>query len=129
MRKNVLGWLDTTGATASWLCAVHCIVLPFTISLLPLAGLSFLLDETTERVFIGISTLVAALSLLPAYFRQHGKIRTLVLFASGISLVVASHLAFEDNLVVQIPFLVIGAILITIAHLINRRLCRACIAC
>jgi hypothetical protein len=88
-----------------------------------------LLDETTERVFIGISTVIAALSLLPAYFRQHGKIRTLVLFVLGIGLVVTSHLAFEDHLAVQIPFLLIGAILITMAHLINRCLCRACVAC
>jgi hypothetical protein len=53
MKKNISSWLDATGATASWLCAVHCIVLPFAVSLLPIVGLSFLLDEKTERIFIG----------------------------------------------------------------------------
>ena len=123
------GWLDLTGATVAWLCAVHCLALPFFISLLPILGLSFLLDETTERAIIGCSILLAALSLLPAYFRQHGKIRAIVLFAAGIGLIVWSHLAFEEKLTMQIPFLLVGAISITAAHFINRRLCRACARC
>jgi len=123
------GWLDLTGSAVSWLCIVHCIALPFFISLLPIVGLSFLLDETVERTIIGASILIAAASLLPAYFRQHGKIRTIVLFAAGISLIIASHLAFEDELWMQIPFLLAGAGLITAAHFINRRLCRNCAKC
>lgn len=123
------GWLDLTGTAVSWICLVHCLALPFFVSLLPLIGLSFLLDETVEQAIIGASVLIAAASLLPAYFRQHGKIRTIVLFAAGIGLIIASHLAFEDELTLQIPFLLAGAGLITAAHFINRRLCRACRRC
>ncbi len=123
------GWLDLTGSAVSWLCVVHCVALPFFISLLPIVGLSFLLDETVERTIIGASVLIAAASLLPAYFRQHGKIRTIVLFAAGIGLIIGSHTAFEDELAMQIPFLLAGAGLITAAHFINRRLCRACPKC
>lgn len=123
------GWLDLTGAAVSWACVIHCVALPFFISLLPLIGLSFLLDETVERTIIGVSILIAAASLLPAYFRQHGKIRTIILFAAGIGLIVAAHLAFDDELMMQVPFLLAGAGLITAAHFINRRLCRECAAC
>lgn len=126
---NERGWLDSAGAAASWLCAVHCLALPFTVTLLPIIGLSFLLEETTERVFIGVSITLAALSLLPAYFRQHGKIRAIAFFSAGIGLIVTSHLLFEESLILKAAFLVIGAVLISAAHLVNRRLCRECGTC
>ena len=122
-------WLDLIGSAVSWACVIHCLALPFFISLLPLVGLSFMLDESVEQAIISMSVLIAAASLLPAYFRQHGKIRTIVLFIAGISLIVLSHLAFEEELTLQIPFLLAGAGLITAAHLINRRLCRNCAKC
>lgn len=129
MIEKVGKWLDALGATISWACAVHCLALPFLISLLPLIGLSFLLDETTERVFIGISVVLAVLSLLPAYFREHGKLRSIFLAAAGIGLIVLTHLLFEDDLIFKLIFLLSGAILISVAHIINRRLCRACEVC
>ena len=49
------------------------------ITLLSLVGLSFLLEESTERIFIGISLALAALSLLPAYFRKHGKLQAIIM--------------------------------------------------
>ena len=122
-------WLDATGAAASWLCAIHCLVLPFFITLLPLVGLSFLLEESTERVFIGISAALAGLSLLPAYFREHGKLRSIVLAFAGIGLIALTHFTFEENLTAKFIFLLAGAILISAAHFINRRLCRACAVC
>ncbi len=122
-------WLDTLGATASWACAVHCLALPLFITLLPFVGLSFLLSETTERVFIGISVVIAVSSLLPAYFRQHGKLRPALLAIAGIGLIILTHLWFEENLTLKIIFLIAGALFLTAAHFFNRRLCRACEIC
>jgi hypothetical protein len=122
------GWLDLTGAAVSWVCVVHCLVMPFFISLAPLIGISFLVDESIEQSIIGISVLIAAISLLPAFFRQHGKIRAIVLFVFGISLIVVSHAAFEES-AMRIPVLLAGAVLISAAHLINRHLCRICAVC
>lgn len=129
MMTKIGKWLDAAGATASWACAIHCLALPFLISLLPLIGLSFLLSETTERVFIGISIVLAVISLLPAYFREHGKLRSIFLAAAGIGLIILTHLLFEEDLTVKIIFLLTGAILISAAHFLNRRLCRACEVC
>lgn len=123
------GWLDITGAAASWLCAIHCLVLPFFITLLPFAGLSFLLDETTERIFIGISATLAGLSLFPDYFKHHRKLRTVIFGVSGLGLIIATHLLFDENLTLKTAFLLSGAVLISAAHLINRRLCKDCAAC
>ena len=126
---NEKGILDYTGAAVSWVCAVHCLAMPLLLTILPLIGLSFLVDEMTEWILIGISATIALISLLPAYFTQHRKIRTILLFASGIGLVVLSHLVFEDELMWNIPLVLSGAILITAAHFINRRLCRDCENC
>ena len=121
--------LDKAGVAASWACAVHCLALPFLVGVLPLVGLSFLLEETTERVFIGISVVIAVFGLLPAYFREHGKLRSIFLAAAGIGLIVLTHFLFEENLTAKILFLIAGAGLISAAHLLNRRLCRECAFC
>ena len=126
---NSNGFWDKTGAAASWLCAIHCLAMPFIISFLPLLGISFLAHEGIEYVIIGISIVVALLSLLPAYFKQHRKIRTLFLFVSGICFIIFADRLFEEGFSGKIIFVLIGASLITSAHFINRRLCRSCQSC
>ena len=122
-------WLDKIGATASWLCAIHCLILPLFATLLPLAGLSFLVDETTERVLIGFSAILAGLSLVPAYFRKHRNPSPLLFALGGIGLIAITHLTFEENYLVKLILLISGAALITTAHLKNRALCRSCKVC
>ena len=129
MNEKIGKWLDAAGVTASWACAAHCLALPLLVGVLPLVGLSFLLDETTERVFIIVSILLAAMSLLPAYFREHGKLRSIFLAAAGIGLIVMTHFFLEESLAAKIVFLIAGAILLSAAHILNRRLCRECAAC
>jgi predicted membrane channel-forming protein YqfA (hemolysin III family) len=129
MNQKIGKWLDGAGVAASWLCAAHCLALPLFIGILPLVGLSFLLDEAAERVFIGISIGLAVVSLLPAYFREHKKAQAIFLAIAGIGLIVLTHFLFEENLTLKIIFLIGGAILISAGHLLNRRLCRDCKVC
>ncbi len=126
---NSNGLLDKTGAIVSWLCAVHCLAMPFIISILPLFGISILAHEGTEYIFIGLSVAVASVSLLPSYFKQHRKIRTLLLFISGICFVIFADLLFKESFFGKVIFVLIGAIFITLAHFINRRLCQNCQNC
>lgn len=129
MAEKIGKWLDRFGMAASWACAFHCLALPFLIGALPFVSLSFLLDETAEKLFILISVLLAAFSLLPAYFRDHGKLHSILLASAGIGLIVLTHFLFEDNLAAKIIFLLAGAVLLCLAHLLNRRMCRKCIVC
>ena len=126
---NEKGILDYTGATVSWICAIHCLAMPFIISVLPLIGLSFLADETTEWLIILGSLILALLSLVPAFLKKHGKYQTLLLFTVGFGFIGLSHLYFEDDLSWKLPFILCGAILITSAHLLNRHYCRTCKVC
>lgn len=120
---------DKTGAVFSWICAVHCLTLPFLTAVLPVIGLSFLANEFAEYALIGISVLIALFSLIPAYFNEHGKMRTLLLFAAGISFIFFADKLFEENFTGKIIFVFIGAGLITVSHIINRRLCQSCKKC
>jgi hypothetical protein len=126
---NVRGFWDKTGAAVSWVCAVHCLAIPLIVSSFPLLGLSFLAGEAVEYVFIGLSVVIAAVSLLPAYFKSHRKIRAVLLFTSGIGFMIFSDILFEDDLTGKIVFVSVGAICITLAHFINRHLCKTCRNC
>lgn len=126
---NSDGLLDKTGAAISWLCAAHCLAMPLLFSFLPLLGISFLMDEGVEYIIIGISVVIALISLLPAYFRQHHKLRTLFLFVSGICFVIFADILFEENLLWKLLFVLTGAVLITASHFINRKLCLDCRRC
>jgi drug/metabolite transporter superfamily protein YnfA len=123
------GGLDKTGVAVSWICAVHCLMTPILLVSLPLIGLGFLASEQTEYFFIGLSVAIGGAVLLPAFFRRHRKIRTLLLFAAGIFLVISADTLFEESAVGKAVAAVGGAICITTAHLINRRLCLTCPDC
>ena len=44
--------VDNSGACLSLACAVHCIVMPLLVTILPLIGLGFLAKERAELIFI-----------------------------------------------------------------------------
>lgn len=129
IKFNSSGIMDKTGAAISWICAVHCLATPFVVSFLPLLGLSFVAGEGFEYVFIAISITVGLVSLLPAYFTQHRKFRTLLFFTSGTCLIVFADILFDDSFFGKLTFVFAGAGLITYSHLTNRRLCLGCRSC
>lgn len=119
----VNGFWDRTGATVSWLCAIHCILTPLLFSVAPVLGISFLANEGVEYSLIGLSIFVATLSLFPAYRRIHRRIDAILLFIGGISFVIAADILFEESPLGNAVFVVVGAGQITLAHYWNHRLC------
>ncbi len=126
---NSNGFMDKTGAAVSWICAVHCLAMPFLVSVLPLFGLGFLAGEGFEYIFIGISVCIASISILSDFFRFHRNINTMLLFTGGIGLVISADRIFEETGAGKIIFVIFGAGFITAAHLLNRYLCRKCEKC
>ncbi|HEX6614346.1 MAG TPA: MerC domain-containing protein [Rhodanobacteraceae bacterium] len=110
---------DRIGATASFLCAVHCALLPFVIALLPLIGLGFLADHRYERVFVACAAALACATILTAW-RRHRKPNALFLLVPGIALMLSGiiidiglHLWLHTGLVVC------GGVLVASAHVVN----------
>ncbi|PCJ52589.1 MAG: hypothetical protein COA79_23580 [Planctomycetota bacterium] len=88
--------LDNIGITLSILCAVHCLVLPLFLVLLPTIGLSFLLNETAEKVFIGCSILFALMTLIFGY-RIHREKKSFITFTIGSVMLIVATFGFNHS--------------------------------
>jgi hypothetical protein len=123
-RNDVYLTLDSAGVAASCACAAHCALTPLVLGLLPLAGLVPLAGEGAEWAFVAVAIAVGLASLLPSYIRRHGQARPLVLFAAGAALLLSARLLLEDDIKIEVPAAVAGALLIASAHVSNLKLCR-----
>ncbi len=126
--------LDAAGATASLLCAIHCALMPFVVTLLPLVGLSFLASETTEWLLLALSATLGISSLCLG-FRAHRSRRALAVLAVGLALAATGRIAEHGGSTPFLPhlpgvaLLVVGGVLVALSHGLNFYLCRACLAC
>lgn len=125
----ILANMDTVGAVTSLLCAVHCAVLPFVVTLLPLWGLSFLAGARVEWGLLLLASGIGVVSLGSGY-RRHRSIRTLALLVGALALLFLGR--FGEHLQWSLrPALlgVAGGLVLMTAHWLNYRLCRSCETC
>ncbi len=121
--------LDRAGAMASFLCAIHCALMPFVITMLPLLGLSFLASEPVEWALLLSSATLGTLSLC-AGFREHRSRRVFAVLGIALALLVAGRVFHEHHLGWWGPMLmVLGGFTMMGAHLFNQYLCRSCRKC
>ena len=124
-----LNKLDKAGAMASFLCAIHCAVMPLVITLLPLLGLGFLASEPVEWALLAASATLGSLSLCLG-FRQHRSRRAFMVLGIALALLVAGRIFHENHFGIWGPVLmVLGGLTMMSAHLLNHRLCHACTRC
>lgn len=104
---------DFIGVSASFLCMLHCILLPICVTLFPLMGLVFLTDEFYEFFLIGGSMMIAMFAMYNGYKKYHGKllpvfmfITTLILF--GIGFLLENHLVEKTLHFLGTNFLIIA---------------------
>lgn len=110
---------DRAGATASFLCAVHCALLPFVLATLPLIGLGFLAGHTFERVFVACAALLAAGSIYIGY-RRHRRPHALFLMLPGIVLLLFGIIVNIDlHVALHTVAVVCGGVLVASAHVTN----------
>ena len=110
---------DRVGATASFLCAVHCALLPFVIALLPLIGLGFLADHRFERIFVACAAALTSVTIVTAW-RRHRKLHALFLLIPGIALLLAGIVIdIEHQEWLHTAMVVCGGVLVASAHVTN----------
>ena len=115
---------DRLGATASFLCAIHCAALPFVIALLPLIGLSFLADHRFEAGFVGFACVLASFALVSGY-RRHRRRLPLMLAAPGLLLLILGVTFLHGGSLLAHSILVTcGGFLVAAAHFVNLRVDR-----
>lgn len=108
--------MDLFGMAVSIMCAIHCAFLPILVTL---GALSFLTNPLVEPIVIGVSCVIALVSLLPTYLKHGDQPVPLMLMAVGLLLVIASRIEAVEAF--EAPLTVVGALTIATAHMINWR--------
>lgn len=140
--KNSWQWVDRFGTCASSLCAIHCLMMPFLVVLLPVLGTGWLASSNLEWGMIAIAATLGALSTARG-FRIHNKRVTLILFFTGITLLLYSRMVHADPAEtccalhpiaseiypLQSFLSACGGILVALTHLSNQHFCKQCNQC
>ncbi len=117
--------VDKASISLSALCAIHCLVAPLTVALLPsLAGLS--LHDETFHMWMVIAILPMSIYALTLGCKKHQHSRVLALGGLGLLVLVATVLLGHDRLGENWEKIltVVGASLVALGHILNFRYCR-----
>ncbi|MBX7043195.1 MAG: MerC domain-containing protein [Ignavibacteria bacterium] len=121
--------LDSIGATASLICAIHCALFPAFMVILALYGMDFAAGTMFESVFILTSVCIGFFTFYHGFRNHHRKFYPALIFLLGLTIIVASHLLFHshesakpDSFNPDYMLSPFGALLIATGHLLNRKL-------
>lgn len=121
------GWsrrIDRLGAAASFLCAVHCALLPFALVLLPTLAASVFASHEVEQLFVVAASLLGLFSLGMG-FRRHRDLRAFAIFVPAALLLLGGTLLLPETGFPHAALVVSGGSLLAFAHLSNLKLDRA----
>lgn len=116
---------DRVGFAASFLCALHCALMPLAAALLPALGLGVGGWVDFDQAFVVFATLLGATTLALGW-RRHRAFRAWAFLLPGLALVWAGafsplHTHGWGHAVVMVG----GGVLLAVAHLVNLRLTHA----
>lgn len=118
--------MDKLGIWVSGLCALHCLLLPLLLPVLPLIASSFIAEAWFERMILSLSLMIGLSALLFGFFKYHRQLYPLYALIAGGVIYWNKDIFGHDYEPITIA---IGASLIIAAHVINLKLCRACKVC
>jgi len=116
--------LDKVGAVLGFACAIHCIVVPLALGVLPALGLGFLADEGVDHTIVAIATACAALAAWLGWRTHHDR-RIVLGFAGSVALLFLAHAVGEHGLGARL-ISVLGGLGLAATHLWNTRRSRSC---
>ena len=124
--ENTQSIADKSAIALSFLCALHCLLLPAAIVLYP-STLGFLLgDESVHLALLFVVIPISAYALIKG--GKFHKSRTVFITGiSGLLVLVASVVLGHDALgeIGEKILTVLGSIIVIIAHVRNHLICRA----
>lgn len=124
-KKRWSSLADRVGATASFLCAIHCAALPFVLALLPVLGLGFLADHAFERGFVMFASSLALFSLISGYRHHHRPLALLLALPGLVLLIVGVTFAEKYSIGLHSVMVTCGGLLVAAGHFVNLRTHRA----
>ena len=118
--------LDAMGATASFVCAVHCMVVALLLGVMP--TLALLAASWIEWAFLATSTAIGLFALVPGY-RRHRVWMPLALFTLGIAVLATLRALLVPPSLLELTAAVTAALCLVTAHWINRGALHRCDRC
>ncbi len=120
--SSALRSADRLGFTASFLCAIHCALLPLALALLPALGLQMGGWIDLDQAFVVFATVLGLCTLAVGY-RRHRAFHAWALLLPGLALVWAGAFTpLHDHSALHALVMTIGGLLLAAAHLLNLRL-------
>jgi ABC-type Fe3+ transport system permease subunit len=120
--RSALRAADKIGFAASFVCAVHCALLPLVMAFVPAVVLNAGGWLDWDQAFVVFATLLGATTLSLGY-RRHRAYHAWALLLPGLALVwAASFTALHDHTAAHLALMVVGGSLLAAAHLVNLRL-------
>lgn len=115
--------LDRLGAAGSFLCAIHCALLPMLIAILPSLGVATWLGDNAEEWFVIFASMVGLFSVVWGY-RRHREVRALGLLLPGLAALWFGVLypPLHASVLPHAVVMTLGGTLVALAHLANLRL-------
>jgi len=115
--------LDVVGATASFVCAMHCAAVTLLLGVAP--ALEIVAQPWLEWLFLSASMFIGLLALVPGY-RQHRRPLPLTLFTGGIAILLITRLLHVPPSMFEVSLVLVAASALITAHWQNRRELRSC---
>ena len=115
---------DTIGITVSGTCAIHCLMAPVTVIILPLLGLTIVDEHILHEILLYL-ILPSALIAITMGCRKHKDYSVATLAIIGVSLLIYTvvlHDTYNAQLITVMTF--IGSTLLVVSHVRNYMLCR-----
>ena len=124
--ENIQGIADKSAIVLSFLCALHCLLLPAAIVLYP-STLGFLPgDESVHFALLFLVIPISAYALVKGG-KVHKSRKVFITGISGLLVLVAAVVLGHDMLgeIGEKILTVLGSIIVIIAHVQNHLICRA----
>ena len=125
MPATALKQADRLGLAASFLCAIHCALVPLILAVVPAFGLKFGGWVDIDQAFVVFATLLG-ISTLTLGWRRHRVFRAWALLVPGLLLVwLGTFTSLHDHGLRHAVVMVAGGLMLAGAHLLNLRLTHA----
>jgi len=127
--KTVSTYFDKVAIGLSLACAVHCLLLPVALVVLPALAASTFSDERFHQWML-LAVLPTSLIALTMGCRRHRRLSVLAMGLPGLAILTLTAFFGHDLLGESGEKIVslLGASLIACGHLRNRTLCKSCSA-
>lgn len=120
---NDVGKLSRIGGWVSVVCAIHCMVSPVILGLIPIFHAESPVAEAFEKVLIGVSILVGVAAVATGY-REHRRGSVVTVLVLSLLFLGAGLLTSSERL--EPPLIVAGAMLMAATQFLNLRYHRNC---